>query len=86
VTSRRAQRRDQPPAPIEVPVPPGHPWGCPTCQVTVAMVARRVLFIAHDNDCPTWQSIVRALNPGEGDAVVAVPGNPDDIKTLLPSW
>jgi hypothetical protein len=95
--SRRAQRRqrqnvDQ----LQVPVPAGHSWSCPSCQATVEIVQTsqgREIRIGHDDDCQAWADRVRRQLPGlDLDPVRTLVARPvhdldDDLAAgLFPCW
>jgi hypothetical protein len=75
-----------------VPVPPGHPWACPTCQVTVNAVREGrdiVVDVGHGNGCPTFILRIQTLAPDlELDSAMTIrPGDPVDraeVEALFP--
>jgi hypothetical protein len=78
-----------------IPVPPGHPWSCSTCQVTVSVVHAAGLTevqLGHDDGCPTFAARLRSLVPGlenDPDAFTVRQGTATDeaeAAAMFPRW
>jgi hypothetical protein len=76
-------------------VPPGHPWSCDGCKVTVQLERQdgnTIVTLAHDDDCPTFLARLETLAPEGMDLSTAStirPGGRVDLdaaETLFPEW